>query len=37
MGWEGQGLNLQFVHVTIGVLAIVFAWVLAVAVIYRRG
>jgi ubiquinone biosynthesis protein len=37
MGWEGQSLNLQLVHVTVGVSAIVFAWLVAVFAINRRG
>jgi hypothetical protein len=37
LGWEGQRIELQFIHVTIGALAIVLAWALAVVYIHRRG
>ena len=35
--WEGQRIELQFVHLTIGVAAVVFAWLAAVVYIHRRG
>lgn len=37
IGWEGRSINLQFVHVTIGVFAIVGVWLVAVLMINRRG
>jgi ubiquinone biosynthesis protein len=37
IGWTGQSFNLQFVHTTIGVFAIVFVWLVAVIYIRRRG
>jgi ubiquinone biosynthesis protein len=37
IGWEGQRIELQFVHLTIGVAAIVVAWLAAAVWIVRRG
>ena len=37
IAWTGQSFNLQFVHITIGVFAIAFAWLVAVIYIWRRG
>jgi ubiquinone biosynthesis protein len=37
IGWEGQRIELQFVHLTIGVAAVVLAWLLSVVWIVRRG
>jgi ubiquinone biosynthesis protein len=37
IGWEGPSFQLQFVHLTIGVSAVVLAWLVAVVYIGKRG
>jgi ubiquinone biosynthesis protein len=37
MGWMGQRIEMQFIHVTVGVAAVVFVWIAAVVYLVRRG